>query len=165
MLIQFKRFQSKLILFLGFSLVITIAGCGGGDSDPADAADPYVGTWKSSCYLYSAGVYTQRIRVISKQSATQLVSNNPNTNAYSDANCSVLVSASSLTHLSGTFNLGSKATFLGQSVDTYTFVPFTGSANSTGYMTANAVNLYIAFTYDAVVPTAWAVDAAPSTKQ
>ncbi len=51
MLGQLKRIQLKLLFIFGLSAAVTIAGCGGGDS-PADAADPYVGTWKSQCFSW-----------------------------------------------------------------------------------------------------------------
>ena len=162
MLIQFKRFQSKLLPLLGLSLALIIAGCGGGDS-ASDPSDIYVGTWKSKCYLYSTGVYTQRIRYVTKSSATQMVSNIPNTNAYSDASCSVLVGTGTLSHVSGTFNLGAKTTFQGQSVDSYTYVSVSGT-NYSGYMTVNGSNLFVAFTTTAVLPTDWSVES-PYTKQ
>jgi hypothetical protein len=159
MLGQLKRIQLKLLFIFGLIAAITISGCGGdSSSDPVDA---YLGTWKSKCYQYSAGVYTQHIRIVTKQNATQFLSTDPNTNAYSDANCTVLTGTGTLVQKGGVFSLGAKATFLGQSVDTFTFA---GSGlTASGYITTVGNELYMAVTVTATPPTSWGASS-PETK-
>jgi len=163
MLGQLKRIQLKLLFIFGLSAAITIAGCGGSDS-PADAADAYVGTWKSQCFSW-LGNYEVVTRTASKLSATQLVGTVVNTKKYSDAACTTLVSTDTTTE-SGVYTIGNKATFLGQTVDSYKYDSSTtpGSGYS-GFAVLNGSGLYVAASFTSEAPTAWWTGGIPYVKQ
>ncbi len=159
-----KVLLNKIALALGITLSFTLAGCGGGNDDPADI---YVGTWKSQCYSYVANnggtYYTVKTGVNTKNSATEFTRVVPNSNAYTDAACSNLVGTGVVTQGTFKYTIGAKATFLGQSVDTYTGVTVASGTFDKGYMTANSTNLYIA-SNNTTEPSGWA-PASPYTKQ
>ncbi|HMS26148.1 MAG TPA: hypothetical protein PKC80_02075 [Burkholderiaceae bacterium] len=163
MLDQLKRIHLKLLFIFGLSVAVTIAGCGG-DSAPADAADPYVGTWKSQCFAW-LGNYEVVTRTASKLSATQLVGTVVNTKKYSDAACTILVSTDT-TSESGVYTIGNKATFLGQSVDSYKYDSTTTPGSGyQGFAVLNGSGLYVAASFTSEAPTAWWTGGIPYVKQ
>ncbi len=164
MLGQLKRIQLKLLFIFGMSAAITIAGCGGGDAAPSDVADPYVGTWKSQCFAW-AGNYEVVTRTASKLSATQLVGTVVNTKKYSDAACTILLSTDTTTE-SGVYTIGNKATFLGQSVDSYKYDSSTTPGSGyLGFAVVNGSGLYVAASFTSENPTAWWTGGIPYIKQ
>jgi len=163
MLNEFKRIQNKLFVLLGLTLTLIVTGCGGDDS-PADAADPYVGTWKSQCFAWF-GNYEVVTRTASKLSATQLVGTVVNTKQYSDAACTMLVSTDT-TSESGVYTIGNKATFLGQSVDSYKYDSTTTPGSGyLGFAVLNGSGLYVAASFTSEAPTAWWTGGIPYVKQ
>jgi hypothetical protein len=161
--------KNLLKLSLAAIAVAALTACGGGSSTP-DAADAYVGTWKSVCYSYTNSVgtgYTKRIRTYSKTSATEITSSTISDSPYTDANCTNVAGTwSSNTPSLGKYVLGAKAQFLGANTDTYVFTNLTTPGPTySGYIVADGTKLFLADTQTgSAPPTGWGIYS-PYTKQ
>jgi hypothetical protein len=157
--------KKLLKLSLAAMAIAALAACGGGDS--SEAADTFVGNWKSKCYGYTsvsgATYYATRIMALTKTSAAELAANYSNTLAHSDSGCTNplgTIQSSSPAKI----NLGADTTFLGAAAKAIVVTLTTGEARQ-GFITANASNLNIVIT-DATGarPLGWGA-ASPYTKQ
>ncbi len=158
----------KNILKLGLAVMVVaaLAACGGGGS--SDAADAYVGNWKSNCHSYIATdsnkYYKTFVSTYTKASATEIAVTHANTNAYSDSSCTNLLAAIN-SPPAWKLNLGAKTTFLGASVDAMVWsFPSTGEARP-GYITTDGAKMsLVVVNTDGSQPTGWSTFA-PFTKQ
>jgi hypothetical protein len=159
--------KNMLKLSLAAVAIAALTACGGGGS--SDAADTYVGNWKSNCFAYTGNdgstYYQTSILTFAKASATELAGTYSNSQAFYNSACTS--SAGSKNDYSAIkINLGAKATYQGASVDAmvYTIVS-TGEARP-GYIVADAtkMNLVIAGSTGALPSGGWGV-ASPYTKQ
>jgi hypothetical protein len=160
--------KNILKLSLAAVTIAALSACGGGGS--SDAADAYVGTWKSVCFLTtspSGNIYSKRVRTLSKTSAIELASTTSLDSPFSDAACANVSGVWSTNPPDvAKYVLGVKAQFLGAAVDSYVF---TSSAAPTttysGYMTTSGTQMYLADSLTgSAAPTSWGVYS-PYTKQ
>lgn len=148
-------------IFLATVGASVLAACGGGSDDPVDK---YVGTWRSACFPYVANngntYFARETSSFTKASPTSLNATRSDTTAHSDSACSNVLGAIS-NGSDATIQLGPKASFLGAEVDTIS-VAFP-SATYSGYMTANATQLFIIAEPPDVIPSGWGIGS-PYTK-
>jgi hypothetical protein len=151
-----------------FSLSVTIfTACGGGASTSGDAADKYTGTWRSVCApsINNGQIYyTYRVRVLTKLSANELASANTAESAYSDAACRQLSDVQVLGRNPSKISIGSRVTFLGQTVDALTETDTVENITVPGYGTADSKQMYFVYELDGKKPTGWSENS-PYTKQ
>ena len=116
--------ENVLKISLAAVAISALAACGGGGS--SDAADTYVGAWKTNCHAYTGQdgntYYKTFVSTFTKASAAEIVVTHASALAHSNPTCTNVLGA--ITAPSGTWklNIGAKATFLGASVDAILFV-------------------------------------------
>jgi hypothetical protein len=155
-----------LKLSLAAMAIAALAACGGGGSD--DAADIYVGTWKSACYSTDSNtgtVYTKRIRTFSKATATELASSTILDSVFSDAACKTIAGTwTDNSPVALKYVLGAKVQFLGANTDSYISTTPSGSTFA-GYMVVNGTQMFLADSpTGSAAPTGWG-KFSPYTKQ
>jgi hypothetical protein len=158
--------KNILKLSLAALAIAALSACGGGGS--ADAADTYVGNWKSNCFAYTGNdgntYYKTTIANFAKSSAAEIMVTYNTTKAHSNSACTTVLGT--ITDPGAIkINIGAATTFLGAAADNIVYtVVATGEAR-TGFMTANATNLSLVIT-DATGarPTGWG-SSSPYTKQ
>jgi hypothetical protein len=158
--------KNLLKLSLAAIAVAALTACGGGSSTP-DAAEAYLGNWKSNCYGYKAvdgntyyGIHTLSMN---KASAAELTGTYSNTTAHADSACKNPLGAIT----SGSpvkFNLGADTTFLGAAAKAMVMTFSDGQARQ-GFITADATKMNFVIT-DATGarPGGWGASS-PYTKQ
>ena len=155
-----------LKLSLAAVAIASLAACGDGGS--SDAADAFVGNWKSNCYSYvstSGGTYyATQVMSLNKASASVLAATNSANTAYSDSACKSALGA--LTNASPTtISLGADITYSGAASKAMVMTLTDGQARQ-GYITASATNLSLVVTgTDGKLPTSGWGSASPYTKQ
>jgi hypothetical protein len=158
----------KNVLKLGLAVVAiaALSACGGGDS--SDAADAYVGNWKSKCasYVASSGrtFYQTYTLSFAKTTPAEILGTYSNSIAYYDSGCTS--SAGAKNNYNGIkINIGAKTTFLGAQADAmvYTLVS-TGEARP-GFITASDTAMNIVVNNNNGTPPAGWGAASPYTKQ
>ena len=158
--------KKSLQLSLAVLAVSVLTACGSGGSE--DAADKYVGTWKSVCVSYVATngstYYTHRIRTFAKSNATVLTGTFKSENVYLDTACKQLYATSVTNHNPENLNIGSKVAFLGQSVDSIVLTDTVTGTTYPGYATADNTQLLIVTPAAGQTATGWGVNS-PYTKQ
>jgi hypothetical protein len=158
--------KNILKLSLAAVAIAALSACGGGGS--SDAADVYVGNWKSNCFAYTGNdgntYYKTTIGNFAKSSAAEILVTYSTTKAHSNSSC---------TNVLGTItdpvaiklNIGATTSFLGANANAivYTIVS-TGEARQ-GFIAADATKLNLVVT-DATGarPTGWGASS-PFTKQ
>ena len=156
-----------LKLSLAAVAIAALSACGGGGGS-SDAADAYVGNWKSNCYSYvstSGGTYyTNQVMSLNKASAAVLAATFSNATAYSDSACKIALGA--LTASSpANISLGADITYSGAAAKAMVMTLADGQARQ-GFITANATNLNFVVTgTDGKLPTSGWGAASPYTKQ
>jgi hypothetical protein len=158
--------KNILKLSLAAAAIAALAACGdsGGNSD---AAEIYVGTWKSVCFSYvDAGrtLYTQRVRTLDKASAAELTSVIKYETAYSDAACKNSVGNYTANSEAERFNIGPKTTFLGRQVDALVLTELPSGAAISGYIVADSKQMLIVTYKPGETPNGWGIYS-PYTKQ
>jgi hypothetical protein len=144
--------------------IAALAACGG---DSTDAAEVYVGTWKSACYSYTGNdgnTYYNNVKMnLVKTAAAELAGSYGERTAFSDAGCTKNLGA--ITNFSGfKLNIGAKTSFLGSAADAMVMT-FTNNEARTGFIVADNTKLNLVTT-DASGgrPSGWGIGS-PFTKQ
>ena len=157
--------KNILKLSLAAMAIAALAACGGGDS--SEAADVYVGNWKSRCYQGTGNdgntYYYFNNLTVTKLTAAEITFTGTGT-AYSDASCTSKLSTFNRDAIK--INIGAKTTYLGASVDTIVHTVIATGEARPGYMVADAtkMNIAIAGSTGALPTGAWG-SASPYTKQ
>jgi hypothetical protein len=155
-----------LKLSLATMAVAALTACGGGSSTP-DAADLYVGTWKSKCFTYTGTdgqphTETRKIN-LSKVSAAELNAVYTESTAFADTACKQSLGATGAP-AGYKINIGAQESFLGAPADYAVFTFSTGEARQ-GYLKADSTTLLIVISDNSVTkPNGWSI-ASPYTKQ
>jgi hypothetical protein len=149
--------KKSLQLSLAVLAVSVLTACGSGGSE--DAADKYVGTWKSVCFSYVATngttYYTNRFLTYTKSNATELISDIVFKTVYLDAACKNPYGPYAANSHPGKLNIGTQAKFLEQSVDTIVETDTATGATYTGYATANSTQVLIVTFTAGQTPAGW----------
>jgi hypothetical protein len=159
----------KKILKLSFAAmaIAALAACGG-DGGSSDAADIYVGNWKSNCFSYvgtNGNTYYQTYSIkFAKASAAELDGTSSNVIAYSDSTCKN--SLGSLNDYSAIkINIGTRTTFLGAAADNMVYKSVSTGEARPGWITATATKLnLVVVSNDGTPPISWSFSS-PFTKQ
>jgi hypothetical protein len=155
-----------LKLSLAAVAIAALSACGGGGS--SDAADAYVGTWKTNCFAYTGKdgntYYQTYVSTFTKANAAEIAVTHANAKAHSNSACTNVlgdITAPGAWKL----NIGAKTTFLGASVDAIVWsFPATGEARP-GYMTTDSSKMsLVVVNTDGSIPTGWSATS-PYTKQ
>jgi hypothetical protein len=142
-----------------------LAACGGGGGGE-EAADKYVGTWKSVCVPFTsstgAQLYTIRYRAYTKVSASEVAGTAYYLNDYSDSACTNVV-WTGRDENSSSIKVGSAFTFLNKPAE---LIVLTGQNDSLpGYATVENNQLYlVTYTPGGRLPAGWGIYS-PYTKQ
>jgi hypothetical protein len=142
-----------------------LAACGGDTSK--DSADKYEGVWRSVCAPFITNgqtYYTYRVRTLTKLSADELAGTNIAESAYSDAICTQRSDVQALSRNPSKIRIVSRATFLGQTVDTIAETDLVENITSAGYGTANSKQMFLVYELDGKKPIGWSENS-PYTKQ
>jgi hypothetical protein len=156
-----------LKLSLAAMAIAALAACGGGDGG-SDAADVYVGSWKSNCFSYVATngntYYQTYVLKLAKASASELAGTSSNSIAHSDSACK-----NSLGSINDSgaiqINIGTRTTFLGAAADNMVYKLVTTGEARPGWITATATQLnLVVVSNDGKPPVSWSFSS-PFTKQ
>jgi hypothetical protein len=156
-----------LKLSLAAVAVAGLAACGGGGGS-SEAADIYVGTWKSKCYSYTGNdgnTYYQTHKAnFAKASAAELALTYTESKAHSDSACANSLGATS-NSASARINLGTEEGFLGAPATYMVYtIAATGEARQ-GYIKADATQLlFVVSDATGQKPGGWS-RTSPYTKQ
>ena len=158
--------KKSLQLSLAVLAVSVLTACGSGNSE--DAADKYVGTWKSRCFSYKGSdgnTYYQTRKVsMDKVTGAELSASYSDSKAHSDSACTNLLGAISNSP-TGKINIGAEEIFLGAQAHYIVYTnPTTGEARQ-GYMTTDGAQLHLVVSdVTGQKPGGWG-NASPYTKQ
>ncbi len=158
--------KNALKLGLVTMAVAALTACGGGGS--SDAADTYVGNWKSKCTAYTGNdgntYYQTYILSFAKTTAAEVIGTYSNSIAFYDSACK---SSGGTKNNYGAIkiNIGAKTTFLGASVDAMVYTIVSSGEARPGFITADASKMNIVVNNnDGSPPLGWG-SASPYTKQ
>lgn len=148
--------------------VLTIAAFTAGGSDaPKDSADKYEGVWRSVCAPFITNgqtYYTYRARTLTKLSADELAGTNVAASTYSDDTCTQRSDVQALSRNPSKIRIVSRATFLGQTVDTITETDLVENITTPGYGTADGKHMFLVYELEGKKPIGWSENS-PYTKQ
>ena len=155
----------KNVLKLGLAVLAaaTLAACGSGDS--SEAADKYVGNWKSSCYKDTStngNIYYYINKANYAKVSAAEITITATYDAHSDAACANKLGSGNLT--ARKMNIGAETTFLGAKSDAIVLTNISTGEAFPGFATADATRLNIVSYTPGTIPTGWG-SASPYTKQ
>jgi hypothetical protein len=163
---QLREDMKKLLkLSLAVMAIAALAACGDGGS--SDAADVYVGSWKSGCFSYTGNdgntYYSTTKMNLAKASGAELAGSYSDRLAYSNNACTNRLGALD-NYAPFKINIGAKTTFLGGSADAIVMT-FTNNEARTGFISADATRLNLVITdASGQRPGGWGATS-PYTKQ